>query len=278
MCAIWLQLGIRKRDCMKNASLRRKIERILFLLLVGLLLNPDIRAQKAANPPNPPPPAQQKAESFWDKVLRYTGVSHDASNLKAPGDEVVSGQIWVVNVSAKAARKVTAGGGYRSPIFVPGGNAIVALTGTDLVRVGVSGGNAVKRYAVADVTKLVGFSVDDPDTILVLTGGSGDRPGVGLLSLSSGKITAMPYDPKSKRDLEMIERMQSWERVYSDKKVYTKRQTKDTRYGPVEWTDVFLKTQSEDAVDVSECDGVNCGQPSLSADGRFVVFVKTEGN
>jgi hypothetical protein len=263
---------------MQKAGLRRKIESILFLLLVDLSLNPEICAQKPANPPPNALAAQKKTESFWDKVLRYAGVSHDASNLKAPGDEVVSGQIWVANVSAKTGRKVTVGGGYRSPIFVPGGKAIVALKGADLVRVGVSGGNAVKRYTVEDVTKLVGFSVDDPDTILVLTGGSGDRPGVGLLLLSSGKITAMPYDPKSKRDLEMIERMQSWERVYSDKKVYTKRQTKDTRYGPVEWTDVFLKTQSEDAVDVSECDGVNCGQPSLSADGRFVVFVKTEGN
>src|SRR6202030_2037801 len=93
------------------------------------------------------------------------------------------------------------------------------------------------------ISKLVGFSVDDPDTILVLIGKSSARPTVGLLSLTSGKITAMPYDPASSRDMEMIEHLQSWERVYGDKRVYTKRQTKETLYGPVEWTDVYLKAQ-----------------------------------
>ncbi len=29
-------------------------------------------------------------------------------------------------------------------------------------------------------------------------------------------------------------------------------------------------------LNVSECDGVNCGQPSLLRDGKFVVFVKAE--
>jgi hypothetical protein len=33
---------------------------------------------------------------------------------------------------------------------------------------------------------------------------------------------------------------------------------------------------SQEPVDVSRCDGTNCGQPSMSADGRLIAFVKAE--
>jgi hypothetical protein len=261
---------------MKKQRVRRKLDCILLLVFVGLMVSTAVRAQKPDKPP--PPAAQSKTESFWDKVLRYTGISHDASNLKGPGDEVVSGQIWLADLGSKTSVKVTAGGGYRSPVFVPGGKEILVLKGSEVVRVGVSGGNLVKRYAIADITKLVGFGVDDPDTVLVLARGAGERPAVGLLSLSSGKVTPMSYDPASSRDLELIEHLQSWERVYGNTRVYTKRQSKETLYGAAEWTDVYLKRGGAEAVDVSECDGVNCGQPSVSADGRSVVFIKSDRN
>jgi hypothetical protein len=261
---------------MQKATLWRRLESILISLLVGLTLIAELRAQKTASPPA----SQSKKESFWDKVLRYAGISHDASNLKAPGDEVVSGQVWVADLGSGAARKVTtrqvtASGGYSSPVFVPGGKEILTLMGTDVVRIELSGGDAVKRYTITDIAKLVGFSADDPDTVLVLEGRSAERPAVGLLSLKSGKVTAMPYNPASSRDLEMVEEMQSWERVYGNKSLYTKRQSKETLYGPVEWTDVFLKSGSDEVLDLSQCDGVNCGQPSLSSDGRYVVFIKS---
>jgi len=55
-----------------------------------------------------------------------------------------------------------------------------------------------------------------------------------------------------------------------------KRQTKQALSGTVEWTDVFRKMGSGEPVDVSRCDGVNCGQPSLSQTGRLLVFVKAK--
>ena len=44
--------------------------------------------------------------------------------------------------------------------------------------------------------------------------------------------------------------------------------------GTVEWSDVFLKLRNQEEVDVSQCDGAQCGQPSLSENGRLLVFVK----
>jgi hypothetical protein len=55
--------------------------------------------------------------------------------------------------------------------------------------------------------------------------------------------------------------------------VYVKTESKQGFAGVVEWTDVYLK-RGTDPVNVSRCDGVGCGQPSLSRDGGQVVFVK----
>lgn len=244
-----------------------------FICILLIILFPFcVCAQEAAKRPA----TQTKPESFWDKVLRYAGISHDASNLKAPGDEVASGWIWLADLDAGTTKKISATGGYRSPVFVPGGNQILALKAGNLVQVDPSGHNAVNRCAVPSVTKLVGFSLDNNDSVLVLQDSGGGRPTPGVLAVSSGKITRLPYDPASNRDLEMIEQLQSWERSYGDAAVYTRRQSKETLYGPVEWTDVYLKRNSREAADVSHCDGVNCGQPSLSADRRNVVFIKSD--
>ncbi len=41
--------------------------------------------------------------------------------------------------------------------------------------------------------------------------------------------------------------------------VYVNKQTKQSIAGPAEWTDVFLKVGADDPLNVSQCDGVNCG-------------------
>ena len=56
---------------------------------------------------------------------------------------------------------------------------------------------------------------------------------------------------------------------------FTKTETKEGLAGAVEWRDVYLKREGRDTVNVSNCDGVNCGQPSLSPSGRWVVYIKS---
>jgi len=89
-------------------------------------------------------------------------------------------------------------------------------------------------------------------------------------------MTVVPYDAASNQDLQMLESLQGWSRTYGDKYIYVKRQTKQAFSGTVEWSDVFLNVGNREPVDVSRCDGANCGQPSLSEDGRLLVFVKAE--
>jgi hypothetical protein len=219
---------------------------------------------------------QKRAANLADKLLKFFGISDTPGTLKGPS-ELRSGQIWVAELGPRSTRAITESAGYRSPIFLATSKDILALKESEIWRFPAGGSEGKKLYAISGITKLVAFSADDPDVVLVLqSDGSNGHPRVGLLSISTGKVTPEPYDPTSSEDLQMVENLESWDRVYGDKRVYVKRETKQALSGPVEWTDVFQKVNSQEPVDVSRCDGTNCGQPSMSADGRLIAFVKAE--
>jgi hypothetical protein len=220
--------------------------------------------------------SQQKRTSFTERLLKFFGISDSPGTLKGPSDAVTSGELWVADLSARTTHALTPSGGYRSPIFVSGTGELLALRGTDVVQIPAIGGEGRKLYSVDGITKLVGASSADSGTILILQRGeAGGRPRVGVLTISTGAVTPVPYNPASSQDLQMVEDLQGWSRTYGDQHVYVKRQSKQALSGTVEWSDVCFQVGSQPPLDVSQCDGVNCGQPSLSADGHRLVFVKS---
>lgn len=229
----------------------------------------------------PPPTKQQtapprKTETFWQKVLRVSGIAQSPSTLKGPGDEVQRGQIWIADLAGGKTRKLSGSGGFRSPVFLPKGHDILALKGTNVVRVAFADGTATNLFPVTGLTKLVGFSEDDADKVLVVSGDGSGHPSVAFLSVRSGKLDQLPYEPSSSDDRHLVEHLSAWDRHYGDTIVYTDQQTKTGMAGTISWADVFLKTGSSAAKDVSNCDGINCGQPSLSPDGKLVAFVRSD--
>ncbi len=220
--------------------------------------------------------SQQKRTSFTERLLKFLGISDSPGTLKGPSDEVTSGELWVADLSARTTHALTSSGGYRSPIFLSETRELLALRGTDVMQIPAIGGEGRKLYSVDGITKLVGASSADSGTILILQRGeAGGRPRVGVLTISTGAVTPVPYNPASSQDLQMVEDLQGWSRTYGDQHVYVKRQSKQALSGTVEWSDVCLQVGSQPPLDVSQCDGVNCGQPSLSADGHWLVFVKS---
>jgi len=256
----------------------RGLRRLAPALGVVLLMCGSAVGQNQKPKPVPSTAPQPKpSPGFVDRVLKFLGVSDSPGTLKGPGDEVVSGALWMTDLGSRATHAVTREGRFRSPVFVPGSGAILALSGNDLVRISAGSGEMMKLYPIAGVTKLVGCSAEDPDKVLVLRSGeAGGRPRIGLLSVSTGNVAPVGYDPGSGADLQMVENLEGWTRRYADTQVYVRRQTKQALSGVVEWSDVFLKADDQEPVDVSQCGGSNCGQPSLSADGRLLVFVKSE--
>lgn len=206
--------------------------------------------------------------------MRFFGVSATTSTLKGAGDEIVSGQVWVAEVRANTRRKVTSDGGYRSPVFLPDGNDILAVHGEEVVRLGVNGSTQQPIAKVSGITKLIGFSRDSSTQILLLADDNAGQAHVELLSVNDGKITQLPYDPQSTRDRQMVEDLQGWQRSYDIGTVYVRRESFATNSGTVELTNVFWKQSGLDPVNVSQCQLTNCGQPSASNDGSRITFIK----
>ena len=249
--------------------MRRPIACLLVMLLVSASSE---LAQK-----NAPAGKQKPRTSFTERLLKFLGISASPGTLKGPGDEVTSGQLWLADLQAKTTHPLTSSEGYRSPIFFAGNKDVLALRGLEVIRLPSAGGEGKSLYSVDGILKLVGASSEDAATVLILLRGkAGGQPRVGLLTVGTGAVTPLPYDPTSSQDLQMVEDLGGWSRIYGDRNVYVRRQGKQALSGTVEWSDVFLQVDSQPPVDVSQCDGVNCGQPSLSADGHWLVFVRAE--
>jgi hypothetical protein len=218
---------------------------------------------------------QVTAEGLLNKLLRITGISATPSQQKAPSEEMeAGGEIWISNVKAGTLQKVSQENGFRSPIFGPNDEAVLAVKDGFIWQVSLQTGAASKLHEVAGLTKVVGINRDDANKILVLIK-RGPTTAPSLLSLTTGAIAEISYDANSPNDRKLLNHLKGWERVYGDTMVYPRAQTRESVTGTVEWQDVFLKKDDAAPVNVSRCEGANCGQPSLSGDGSKVVFIRT---
>lgn len=213
------------------------------------------------------------AESFFDKVLRISGISATTGNQR-PSGSVNDGDVWIISLSGKEKRVLTNGGSYRSPVFNIGDKEVFALQGEGIVKIPTSGGRVHPLYSVKGIKKLVGVDRTDSTRLLFLAEDDDGRTVVGLISMVGGGISYVPYDSRSRDDRNLISSLKEWRRTVGDKTIYVETETKTGMVGHMEWTDVILKEAGASPQNLSQCDGVSCGQPSISIDGTFVVFIK----
>jgi hypothetical protein len=219
--------------------------------------------------------SQKKTESFWEKVLRIAGVSATPAALRGE-DSVASGDIWLVMVAPKSLPlRLTRGGGYHSPVFDSRGVNVLALRGEDLYRISLGGDPPVRIFGLVGVNKLVGASLDDPDQLLVLGQDSQRLLFAAMVSTSAGTLTRVPHNPLSRDDEVMLGQLAGWERSYGNTRLYTEKNEKEGPGGsPIEFTDIYLKRGTAPPINLTSGSGASSCQPSLSADGRRVVFIR----
>ena len=261
--------------------------RLSFLIAALLLAAPPQRikgeqnGKQRGNQPDKPrsqkPKSPPKTETFWQKALRIFGVSATPRAMK--GDEkTLAGDLWIYDMNTGASRRITRDGGYHSPIFLAGENKLLAINGEDLVEIPVDdGGETKKLHATKGILKLVGLNFDDRDQVLVLSEDERQRSSVELLSLKDGRRVSLTFNVESEEDTRMLAHLRGWERVYDGGQIilYTKTETKEGFAGSmIEWNDVYLKKGTQESLNISNCGGANCGQPSLSSNARYVVYVK----
>jgi hypothetical protein len=217
------------------------------------------------------------ADTLMDKLLRVAGLTAAPAQLRGPGDEIETGNIWIANLERRSASALTSDGGYRSPVFSPVDGSVYALKGDTVVHFLASNGKATVAQKVQNALKLVGFEGKNANEIIVLIDSGAAGSPLGIVSLKSGRVTPLPYNANSEEQRRMLAQIRGQRRVYDDTSVYTKTESKRGLSRLIEWTDVYLRRGDAEPQNISSCDGVNCVQPALSPDGRRLAFIKTGG-
>jgi hypothetical protein len=218
-------------------------------------------------------PATAPADSFLDTVAGFLNLKHSAAPMKGPRDEITEGSIWLCNLERGAAARFTPDGGYRSPLFASSGADLFALKGDVLIRIR-PGSLPEEVRKVPRIVKLVAFHRTDPYQLLVLLE-SDDAP-LGILSLKSGAVDILSYNPKSDDHKLALAWMQKQACKVGTTRAFVKKNSRQGRIQKIVWTDVFVKKGDGKPVNVSNCDGTDCSQPALSTDGRQVAFVRSD--
>lgn len=227
------------------------------------------------------PPLPQKTQSFWTRVLKLLGVTATPANQKGDEDPTTVGDIWLYKAVPKIAAPLKQGN-FRSPIFLPAGNAVLALSGDKVVKFDITiSGAEVSASALTELLtmpgllKLVSAQSDAPDQVLVLMDLDNDNcPGVGVLNLTDGTIGPLQHS-NSQDDRDLVTYLRRSEREYDDgTKLEVRTMSKTGTGGKVESIDTFLQLPGKNWVNASQCrPGMNCGQPAISSDRKFVLFV-----
>jgi hypothetical protein len=229
-------------------------------------------ADPAAQAAHPKSPADAH-QSLAAKLLDFIGIPADSGALRGADDPFDAGEVWVVDVAGGKSRQLTRTAEFRSPIFLPGGTDVLALRGSDVMRLSGAADAPRKLATVKAAAKLLGCSANDPDKVLLLaTAAGGDK--LSVLSISTGQLSRVPFDPTSRKDAELMAYLNGWDRTYPAGNLYVQRHAQETLAGVVEWQDVFFQSGNGKAVNVSRCEATDCGQPSLSSDARRVVFIR----
>lgn len=214
------------------------------------------------------------AGPFLDVLLKIAGISASPIQQKAAGEAGVGGgDLWVVALDDLSRRQLTHGRAYRSPVFAPGDGGLLALQGQDLVRIPLAGGEAERLHRVGPAVKVVGVNREDPDGALLLFEQAG-LVSLEFVSIATGGLTPLPWDPSSPEERNLVSHLRAWDRVHGATRVYVKSEQREDLDGLEEWTDVWVAEGAGPPRNVSACDGVSCGQPALSPDGRRVAYVR----
>ena len=220
-----------------------------------------------ASTPRPTPAVTRKAETFTQKLLRFLGLTVTPGALKGEEEDKLTGDVWLTDLQTGSPRRLTFTGGYRSPLALPGEQAIWALKGETIVEIPVAGGKPQERFSIPGIIKLAGVDETGRQIVLLREDGA-RRTVVELLALADGKRTALAYDADA--DTRMLAYLQGWERSYDGGRLrlYTQSGSQN------EQRNVYLEEAGRAAVNISHCDDSPCGQPALALKARSVIFIK----
>jgi hypothetical protein len=178
------------------------------------------------------------AGDLLSELATFLGISATPGQMKGPDGAAATGDIWAADVRRDERRPLTTDGGYRWPIFDPKESRIVALRRNDILEIPLNGGQPRVLLSVPGIEKVIGF--DRTSRVLALMGTAATQ--VVVVSLTTGELTALTYDPRSPADRALLAHLRGEERAYGATTLYVEAQTKiDLTGALLGWTDVFIK-------------------------------------
>ena len=181
---------------------------------------------------------------------------------------VADGDICVFDLSKEASHQLTHSGGYRYPVFGGGRTAVYALRDSEVVRIRGRNREPELIGAIRDVVALLGPSKENDSDLIFLAQHSDRRWSVGTFSLDEGRVSDFRrVQLESGRDSSILDRCLSGRQDYGDVSLFVV-------FGKImaNWRRRGMGPNT-----IPSCDEDRpCGQPSMSSDRRYVVFVMGE--
>lgn len=211
-----------------------------------------------------PPPR----EPFWKVLAAVFGLMASPRQQRPvlPGE--VRGDIVLTDVDGRERRQLTRDGDYHSPVFLSGDEALLALRGDRLVRIGVIDGKSEEIGALPGAIKLIGIDPADAKRVFVLT--KDEREPVKRFDLGSNHLEAIPHDLKSRDDEAMLAFIRGEDRVYGDVKLRVDEKSDSLE----DWTEIAVIRPQVEVQTLTEGVGVSSRQPALGHKKKLVAYVK----
>jgi hypothetical protein len=225
-----------------------------------------------------PSPQAKPKETFWQAMLRVTGITVLPSTSKGQGSglpaQPAGGDLWTAILDGRNRLRLTRDGGYQSPVFSPDGKTVLALREGKLMRVSTAGVlDPEPLFDLPGVIRLVACDRESPSKVVVLTRAAAGTLDLGLVDLEDRQVHPLrPEIPEAeyREALALVTRSDRAWQLAEPAGVIT-LEVRPAGQG----SDVFCLRKALAPLDVSRCGGDRCDQPSLSADGHNVVFVRT---
>jgi hypothetical protein len=205
------------------------------------------------------------AQAFWAGI-DYLGLTFKAvGNLGAGADR---GRVWIVDLATGESRQASGADDLAWPVFGLDRSTVFALRGKQAVRLASPGGEIAPVGPEADWRKLVG--IDGKGDLLGFVAGR-PRAQPALMN-ESGRLLLLPQ-PETEQDRAHVSMLLQENHAYADGRqlLVTRSQRGGRGY------DITFATGAS-TKDLSDCGDDACGQPSLSPDGRYVLYIRASAH
>jgi hypothetical protein len=211
-----------------------------------------------------PNPSEQSAlaQAFWAGI-DYLGLTFKAVGSLGGGAD--QGQVWIFDLVTGERRQISSADDLAWPVLSLDRSTIFALRGRQVIQLPSRGGGIVPVGPEADWRKLVGV-----DAIGDLIGFVAGRPRAQPALMTTTRELLLLPQPETEQEKERISMLLQENLAYANGRqlMVTRSERGGRGY------DVSLSAGSS-VQNLSDCGDDACGQPSLSPDGRYVLYIRS---